>query len=214
MRDAGDVSKPQAALRSRVLLIPRDDIDTDQIIPVPFLGGHDEESMATGLFRNWRDSDPAFPLNAPDAPERRLLLVGRNFGCGSSREHAVWALKAFGFRAVIARGFADIFYENALSNALIPLKLRDDQHQALLARLNAAPSLLVEVDLVNNRLLISDGTAVAFEAIHAFRKRMLLRRQDDLTVLLGLKENCRDYVDSVRCHEEARARLGAGSGTS
>jgi 3-isopropylmalate/(R)-2-methylmalate dehydratase small subunit len=207
------MSKPPAALRSRVLLLPRDDIDTDQIIPVPFLGGHDDESMAAGLFRNWRDSDPAFPLNARDAPEKRLLMAGRNFGCGSSREHAVWALKAFGFRAVIARGFADIFYENALSNSLIPLNIRDDQHEALLAILNADPSLVVEVDLEGSRLLVSDGHAVSFEPIHSFRKRMLLRHQDDLTLLLGLRQNCRDYVDSVRCHQDARARLAAGPPT-
>lgn len=198
---------PQTPLRSRVLLIPRDDIDTDQIIPVPFIDRHDDESMATGLFRNWRDSDPGFALNALDASDRHVLVAGRNFGCGSSREHAVWALKAFGVRAVIARGFADIFYENALSNALLPVNVNDAQHRALLARLDNDPSLLVEVDLENNHLLVSDGSVIAFERFRPFRRSMALRGQDDLTLLMGLKEQCRRYVRSARSHEEIRTRL-------
>ncbi len=131
-------------LRSRVVVVPANDIDTDQIIPARFLKTTDKAGLGASLFADWRyaaDGTPKadFPLNAPRAPGAQVLLAGENFGCGSSREHAPWALTGFGFRGVVSTSFADIFQNNALKNGLLPVAIDAASHAALLEQLAKAP---------------------------------------------------------------------------
>ncbi|HEY6105634.1 MAG TPA: 3-isopropylmalate dehydratase small subunit, partial [Anaeromyxobacteraceae bacterium] len=132
-------------LTSRVVVLPVNDVDTDQIIPARFLKTTDKAGLGASLFADWRyQADgrtprPDFPLNAPRAAGAKVLLAGDNFGCGSSREHAPWALTGFGFRAVVATSFADIFRSNALKNGLLPVGVDAATHAALLDHLGRAP---------------------------------------------------------------------------
>ena len=143
----------------------RDDVDTDQIIPARFLKTTNKSGLGSALFADWRyDSHgvprPEFALNAPDAVGTHILVAGRNFGCGSSREHAVWALGAWGFRVVVARSFADIFRQNALKNGLLPVAVTPELHAALLARARRArPAVVVTIDLEAQRVSLPDGTS-------------------------------------------------------
>ncbi|MBS1109756.1 MAG: leuD, partial [Anaeromyxobacteraceae bacterium] len=126
------------SLTSRVVVVPQNDIDTDQIIPARFLKTTDKHGLGASLFADWRYGPdgvpvPGFPLNAPRAQGAKVLLAGDNFGCGSSREHAPWALTGFGFRAVVSTSFADIFRNNALKNGLLPVAIDAGAHAALLS---------------------------------------------------------------------------------
>ena len=146
--------KKFTALTSRLVPLPVNDIDTDQIIPARFLKVIDKQGLGQNLFADWRyETDgtpkPDFPLNRPENQGAQILLAANNFGCGSSREHAPWALTSFGFHAILATSFADIFYNNALKNGLLPVVLDPATHQALLdARMQDA-DLEITIDLVN-----------------------------------------------------------------
>ncbi len=171
-------------LTSRVVVLPVNDIDTDQIIPARFLKTTDKSGLGTSLFADWRYAAdgtprPDFPLNAPRARGAQVLLAGDNFGCGSSREHAPWALAGFGFRAVISTSFADIFRSNALKNGLLPVAVDGGAHAALLSQLGAAPDAEVAVDLAARTLRLPDGTAVTFP-IDPFSRTCLLEGVDEL----------------------------------
>jgi 3-isopropylmalate/(R)-2-methylmalate dehydratase small subunit len=172
--------------------IGRDNIDTDQIIPARFLKTTARTGLGANLFADWRrEADgrarPDFILNAPVAAGARVLMAGWNFGCGSSREHAPWALADFGFRAVIAGSFADIFRQNALKNGLLPIQLAPAIHQVLLARVAAEPGILVGVDLLKQIVTLPDGGEAAF-AIDPFARECLLTGVDEIGYVLRQEE--------------------------
>jgi 3-isopropylmalate/(R)-2-methylmalate dehydratase small subunit len=169
---------------SQMVLMPVDNIDTDQIIPARFLKTISKEGLGDQLFFDWRyeaDGSPKqdFVLNQPEAKSRRILLAGDNFGCGSSREHAPWALLQYGFRAVISTSFADIFKQNSLKNAFLPVVVPRDVHAWLFANSESA----VAVDLAAQTLTLPDGRAVAFP-VDAFSKHCLLEGVDELGYIL------------------------------
>src|SRR5580698_7638653 len=166
--------KPFLPFTSRMVPISANNIDTDQIIPARFLKTTSKEGLDKQLFCDWRydtqgNAKPDFILNTPRGQGAAILLAGDNFGCGSSREHAPWALTQFGFRAVISTSFADIFKGNALKNSLLPIVVPGDVHAVLLS----SPGATVEVDLASQTLTLADGRRVEFP-IDAFAKHCLL----------------------------------------
>jgi len=161
---------------SHAVLLNRENIDTDQVIPARFLKTTDKVGLGKCLFADWR-SDPSFPLNAPAAADAKILIAGANFGCGSSREHAVWALSGFGFRAVVAPSFGDIFRQNALKNGFLPIVV----DAPTIATLD--PASLFTVDLVDQTLSV-DGDARIIFPIDSFSKTCLLEGLDDLGYVL------------------------------
>jgi 3-isopropylmalate/(R)-2-methylmalate dehydratase small subunit len=174
-----------APFRSRVAVLLADDVDTDQIVPARFLKITDKSGLADALFADWR-KDPAFVLNRAASRGAQLLLAGHNFGCGSSREHAPWALLAHGFRAVIARSFADIFRNNALRNGLLPIALDEPAHARLVRLLDQQPDAELTIDLVRERALLGDGSSLGF-SVDAFSKECLCSGSDELDYLLALE---------------------------
>ena len=173
---------------SRLLPMPVDNIDTDQIIPARFLKTISKEGLDKQLFYDWRyDADgnpkPDFLLNKPEAKDVEILLAGDNFGCGSSREHAPWALTQFGFRAVISTSFADIFKGNSLKNSLLPIVVPREIHGELFRAVEADPQYTVTVDLAAQKLVLPDGRAVEFP-VDAFSKHCMLEGVDELGYIL------------------------------
>ena len=171
---------PFTELSSRSVTLAVDDVDTDQIIPARFLKGTSKTGLGEHLFADWR-ARPGFPLGTPDAAGAQILIAGANFGCGSSREHAVWALVDWGFRAVVARSFADIFRENAVKNGLLAIALPDDACREL------AGEATIDIDLAAQRI-----AGHAFE-IDAFARHCLLTGLDELGYLLSLEGAIRDH---------------------
>ena len=172
-------------LRAATLHLLRDNVDTDQIIPARFLKGTTRDGLGDRLFADWRyDASgaprPDFPLNRAEARGAEVLVVGRNFGCGSSREHAVWALAGFGFRAVVGLSFADIFRANALKNGLLPVALEPADHQVLAA----APGAEVTIDLEARSVVLPGGARAPF-AIAPFARHCLLSGIDELDFLIA-----------------------------
>jgi 3-isopropylmalate/(R)-2-methylmalate dehydratase small subunit len=173
------------SITSRTAVLARNDIDTDQIIPARFLRSTVKEGFGRQLFADWRylpdgAPDPAFVLNQPAAQGCRVLVAGDNFGCGSSREHAPWALTDFGIKAVVSTSFADIFRSNALKNGLVPVVV----DAATLAWLTANPGAEVTVDLESTSLKLPDGRAVKFP-IEPFARYCLMQGVDQLGYLLS-----------------------------
>jgi 3-isopropylmalate/(R)-2-methylmalate dehydratase small subunit len=168
--------------------LPIDNIDTDQIIPARFLKTVSKAGLAEQLFYDWRydaagQPIPDFILNQPQGQAGHVLLAGDNFGCGSSREHAPWALKQYGFRAVISTSFADIFRGNSLKNSLLPIIVSPDVHHALFAAVQADPAAEVTVDLAQQKLRLLDGSSVTFP-IDDFAKHCMLEGVDELGYIL------------------------------
>ena len=193
-------------LTSRVVVLPVADIDTDQIIPARFLKTTDKNGLGKSLFADWRyeaDGSPkaGFVLNQPAAAGARILLAGDNFGCGSSREHAPWALTGFGFAAVVSTSFADIFRNNALKNGLLPVAVDAAAHAELSRALAADPAAEVTVDLASQTLTIPGGRAVRFP-IDAFSRTCLLEGVDELGYLLK-------HDGAIAAHERRLAGEGA-----
>jgi 3-isopropylmalate/(R)-2-methylmalate dehydratase small subunit len=189
--------EPFSAVTSAVVPLPRNDVDTDQIIPARFLKTVDRRGLADQLFCDWRyladgSPNPEFVLNRPEMAGRRILLAGDNFGCGSSREHAPWALTAWGIRAVVSSSFADIFRSNALKNGLLPIVVAPDVLARLFALVEADPDAAFTVDLEAQELRLPDGEAIAFE-IDGFARRMILDGTDELGYLLGLEGRIAAY---------------------
>jgi len=177
--------KPFTNFESRLVPLPNNNIDTDQIIPARFLKTTSKEGLDKQLFCDWRyDSQgnpkPDFILNQPRAKGAEVLLAGDNFGCGSSREHAPWALTQFGFRAVISTSFADIFKQNALKNSLLPIVVSPEVHAELLA---LPPDAKVSIDLVAQKLKLPSGRTVEFP-VDAFSKHCLVNGVDELGYIL------------------------------
>ncbi len=169
---------------SRLVPLPIDNIDTDQIIPARFLKTISKDGLGDQLFYDWRydaqgKPKPDFILNTPEAKACKILLAGDNFGCGSSREHAPWALTQYGFRAVISTSFADIFRQNSLKNSLLPIVVPRDVHAELFKNPNAA----VKVDLASQTLTLASGRTVEFP-VDSFARHCLLEGIDELGYIL------------------------------
>lgn len=176
------------AFSSKVCVLPTDNIDTDQIIPARFLKTISKAGLGDQLFFDWRyeaDGSPKadFPLNQEPGKSAQVLLAGDNFGCGSSREHAPWALTQFGFRAVISTSFADIFKGNSLKNSLLPIAVSRETHAKLFAALQADAAAEVKVDLASQTLTLPDGSTSTFP-VDAFSKTCMLEGVDELGFLL------------------------------
>lgn len=191
--------EPFTMLESTCLPFPKDDIDTDQIIPARFLTGTTKTGLGSKLFYDWRYQEdgnlkPDSPLDNPRYAGSQILVAGHNFGCGSSREHAPWALKDFGFRAILAVSFADIFYNNALKNFLLPVVLPETTIQSLLAHCQQDPALRVRIDLASQTVNIPGQGQIAFE-INSFRKKCLLEGLDDVAYVLS-------YLPQIEAYEQ------------
>ena len=181
-------------IRSRTVVMPSSNIDTDQIIPARFLTTTTREGLGASLFADWRyhaDGQPRhdFVLNQPHAQGCQVLVAGRNIGCGSSREHAPWALLDHGFRAVVSTEIADIFRSNSLKNGLLPVIVDEATHAWLIAN----PAAEIEIDLVASVLRLPDGRQVAFP-IEAFARYCLMHGVDELGYLL-------DHADAIAAYE-------------
>src|SRR5262249_56863023 len=179
-----------------VAVLDRDNIDTDQIIPKQFLKRTERTGYGDALFHDWRydaegKPDPGFPLNAPQYAGASILLAGKNFGCGSSREHAVWALRDYGFRAIIAPSFADIFASNCVKNGVLTVVLRLAEVAALKAR-DAAGHFHLKVDLQQGEVSGTDGFHANF-MIDSFRRTSLLEGLDEIGMTLKLEAEIRAY---------------------
>jgi 3-isopropylmalate/(R)-2-methylmalate dehydratase small subunit len=171
-------------LTSKTIVLAIDDVDTDQIVPARFLTTTEREGIGVALFIDWRldkngNEIADFPLNAPEAKERQILVAGRNFGCGSSREHAPWAIYDFGIRAVISSEIADIFANNSLNNGLLPVVVDNNTHQWLLDN----PGAEVTVDLEAQEVRLPDGKVVNFP-IDTFARHCILEGIDQTGFLL------------------------------
>jgi len=170
-------------IKSTTVVLPQTDIDTDQIMPARFLTTTDKAGLGDAAFADWRYDDdgnpkPDFPLNQPAAKDSKVLVAGKNFGCGSSREHAPWGLVDFGFRAVISTQFADIFSNNSLKNGLLPILINEESHEWLLAN----PGAEVDIDVATATLTLPDGRCIDFP-LDGFSQQCLLKGIDQLGFL-------------------------------
>jgi 3-isopropylmalate/(R)-2-methylmalate dehydratase small subunit len=179
------VAEPFRQFTSKVVPLPAENVDTDQVVPARYLKITDKADLANALFHDWRFNDdgtlkdPPFVLDRPEMAGRQILLVGDNFGTGSSREHAPWALTAWGIRAVFSTSFADIFRNNALKNGVLPIVVDPATHARLFAIVEANPDAQLTVDLAEQGVLLPDGSTLDF-AIDPFAKRMLLAGTDEI----------------------------------
>jgi 3-isopropylmalate/(R)-2-methylmalate dehydratase small subunit len=182
-------------LKSTAVPLPIENIDTDQIIPARFLKATTREGFGDNLFRDWRyssDNEPIkdFALNNPKY-SGKILVAGKNFGCGSSREHAAWAIHDFGFKVVVSSFFADIFKNNALNNAVLPLVVSDAFLKELLDTIQADPRTEIMVDLENQTITFNNKKE-SFE-INAYKKTCLINGYDDIDYLLSLNKEIKEY---------------------
>jgi len=184
------MSEPFTVFTSRAVPIPSENVDTDQIVPARYLKVTDKAGLADALFRDWRFEEdgslkePRFILDRPEMAGRRILLVGDNFGAGSSREHAPWALASWGIRAILSTSFADIFRNNSLKNGVLPIVVDRETHRRLFELLERDPDAELTVDLAEQGVLLPDGSTIDFD-IDPFAKRMLLAGTDELGYLLS-----------------------------
>jgi 3-isopropylmalate/(R)-2-methylmalate dehydratase small subunit len=184
-------------LSARLVALPVDNIDTDQIIPARYLKVTDKAGLGEGLFSDWRyhpdgTPRPEFVLNQPENDGAQILLTGDNFGCGSSREHAPWALVGYGFRAIISTSFADIFRNNALKNGLLPICVDAGTHAMLLKLIENTPTMELTVDLATQTLTFPGGDTVMFP-VDPFAKKCLLNGVDELGYLLSFSDKITAY---------------------
>jgi 3-isopropylmalate/(R)-2-methylmalate dehydratase small subunit len=196
-------------LKSRVAPLPIDNVDTDRIIPARYLKVTDKNGLGEGLFHDWRrradgSLDPDFALHRKEHEGAKILLAGDNFGCGSSREHAPWALLGAGFQAVLSTRFADIFRNNSLKNGLLVVEIPVEVSRALAAAVERDPALEVTVDLPTQRVTLQDGTEVPF-AIDAFSKHCLLNGVDQLGYLLDQMPAVEKFEQQHAARIESRA---------
>jgi 3-isopropylmalate/(R)-2-methylmalate dehydratase small subunit len=183
-------------VRSRSVVLKQTNIDTDQIIPARFLSTTERAGLGKHAFNDWRwqadgSPNPAFPFNQPANADRSILLAGRNFGCGSSREHAPWALVDLGLRAIVSSEIADIFRNNSLKNGLVPVVLAEDDVQALMER----PDDELVIDVAASELRTPDGRVYPFP-LDAFAQTCLLEGVDELGYLLARQADIEHYEDT------------------
>ena len=184
-KTAVTLSTKTVTIESKTVALPIDNIDTDQIIPARFLKTTSMEGLGENLFLDWRylpdgTPNPDFALNKPSAKGAEILVAGDNFGCGSSREHAPWALKQYGFKAIISTSFADIFKGNALKNGLLPIIMPPDIHAELLKW----PGITLKIDLATQTVTLAGGRTVEFP-IDPFAKQCLIEGVDELGYMLN-----------------------------
>ncbi|MFZ4536763.1 3-isopropylmalate dehydratase small subunit [Propionivibrio sp.] len=198
-------------LEGLVAPLDRANVDTDAIIPKQFLKSIKRSGFGPNLFDEWRYTDmgqpgedctnrprnPDFLLNLPRYQGAQILLTRKNFGCGSSREHAPWALLDFGFRTIIAESFADIFFNNCFKNGILPIVLPADEIDALFTQVEATPGYKLTIDLEKQLVLRPDGKALPFE-VDAFRKESLINGWDDIGLTLRHAEKIRAFEESRR----------------
>ena len=184
------MAEPFRQFTSAVVPLRAEHVDTDQVVPARYLKVTDKAGLADALFHDWRFNedgslkDPPFVLDRPEMAGRNILLVGDNFGAGSSREHAPWALTAWGIRAILSTSFADIFRSNALKNGVLPIVVDPATHERLFAMVEADPDATFTVDLAEQGILLPDGSTLDFD-IDPFAKRMLLAGTDEIGYVLG-----------------------------
>jgi len=189
-------------LESTCVPLPLENVDTDQIIPARFLSATSREGFGDNLFRDWRykksgEKNSDFVLNDP-AFTGKILVTGKNFGSGSSREHAVWAIFDYGFRAVVSSFFADIFMNNSLNNGLLPIVISEDLLKKIHGLIQKDPGTRVKIDLENQTFsILETGDTVKF-AINPYKKECLLKGLDDIDFLLGMKDQITDYETNKR----------------
>ncbi len=189
-------------LTSRVIPLPVDNVDTDQIIPARFLKTTDKVGLGQNLFADWRyqadgSPEPGFVLNQPQHQGAQILLAGDNFGCGSSREHAPWALTGWGIRAVVSTSFADIFKSNAMKNGLLPVVTDAATHTRLFALVNAMPDAPWTIDLEAQEVCLPDGSTFGF-TVDPFARACLLKGTDELGYI-------QSFYEQIAAFERARA---------
>jgi 3-isopropylmalate/(R)-2-methylmalate dehydratase small subunit len=183
------------SLTSTAVPMPIENIDTDQIIPARFLKATTREGFGDNLFRDWRydnaGNPKAFVLNNPDL-RGKVLVAGKNFGCGSSREHAAWAIHDYGFKVVVSSFFADIFKGNALNNGLLPVQVSDAFLSQIFELLEKNPQSPIKIDLENQQISLENGASESFD-INPYKKACLLNGYDDIDYILSLKDQILTY---------------------
>jgi 3-isopropylmalate/(R)-2-methylmalate dehydratase small subunit len=194
--------KPFTTLTSKIIPLPYRNIDTDQIIPARYLKVTDKAGRAEGLFYDWRyqddgTPDPEFVMNKPEYQDAKILLAGDTFGCGSSREHAPWALTGWGIRAVISTSFGDIFRNNALKNGLLPVIVDEETHQSLFDLTVEAPQAEITIDLESLKVALPGGQKVEFP-IDSFARKCLLDGVDQL----GYIQTFEDQISAYEAERE------------
>jgi len=192
--------EPLQPFSGKVVAVPTENIDTDQIIPARFLKTTNKKGLGDQLFNDWRYNadgtpNPDFVLNQPQAQGAEILIAGHNFGCGSSREHAPWALQGFGFRAVISTYFADIFKNNSLKNGLLPIQVDEATHRQIMSLIAEDPDTQIKVDLAQQAVILPDGRAVTFP-IDGFARQCLLKGVDQLGYLVDMGASIAAYETS------------------
>jgi 3-isopropylmalate/(R)-2-methylmalate dehydratase small subunit len=184
------VAQPFTTFTSKLIPLPAENVDTDQIVPARYLKVTDKAGLAEALFRDWRFEedgtlrDPPFVLDRPEMARRQILLAGDNFGAGSSREHAPWALTTWGIRAILSTSFADIFRSNSLKNGLLPIVVEAERHRQLFELIGERPEAELTVDLESQLVHLPGDEDLPFD-IDPFAKRMLLAGTDELGYLLS-----------------------------
>ena len=209
------MAAPYVSFTSRVVPLPAENVDTDQIVPARYLKITDKAGLADALFRDWRfeadgsRKEPAFVLDRPEMAGRRILLAGDNFGCGSSREHAPWALVAWGIQAVITTSCADIFRGNALKNGLLPIVVEGERHRQLFELVAREPDVELSVDLAAQVVHLPGDEDLPFD-VDPFAKVMLLKGTDELGYLLDK----RPAIDAWETAHPARIDTREDAGTT
>ena len=205
--------RPYDRFSSKVIPLPAENVDTDQIVPARYLKVTDKEGLADALFRDWRFEadgglkEPTFILDKPQMYGRRILLAGDNFGCGSSREHAPWALVAWGIRAVITTSCADIFRGNALKNGLLPIVVEHERHRQLFELVAREPDVELTVDLASQVVHLPGDEDLPFD-VDPFSKLMLLEGTDELGYLLGKAPSIEAWEAAHAPRVDTRERAG------
>jgi 3-isopropylmalate/(R)-2-methylmalate dehydratase small subunit len=185
-------------ITSNIVPLPIEDVDTDQIIPARFLKATTREGFGDNLFRDWRydeNNNPKkdFVLNNPDYAGAKILVAGKNFGCGSSREHAAWAITDAGFKVVVSSFFADIFKNNALNNGLLPVQVSQEFLNTVFEKVKADKNLNLKVDLENQKIeIVGHNVSESFE-INEYKKTCLINGYDDIDYLLSIKDKIEAY---------------------
>ncbi len=188
-------------LSTTAVPLPMENVDTDQIIPARFLKATTREGFGDNLFRDWRfdnngQANSNFVLNNPTYTGQ-VLVAGKNFGCGSSREHAAWALYDYGFRVVVSSFFADIFKGNALNNGLLPVQVSENFLHKIFESIEENPNIEIEVDLENQEIKISETNIAESFDIHPYKKTCLLNGYDDIDYLLSIKTEIQEYEQRI-----------------
>ena len=184
------MAEPYRTFTSAVIPLPAENVDTDQIVPARYLKVTDKDGLAEALFHDWRFAEdgslrqPPFVLDRPDVAGRQILLAGDNFGAGSSREHAPWALTAWGIRAILSTGFADIFRNNSLKNGLLPIVVDAERHAQLFDLVTREPEAELTIDLEAQVVHLPGDDDLAFD-VDPFARTMLLAGTDEMGYLLG-----------------------------